>query len=115
MGRFRSRLCPPARVADAKLKSIAKVMTDKPGLKLEIAGRVDPATDRRAAAGPAARQGRGPEGEGHGEEGRVGGGRPVTVSPGEYPAPGPGMGREVSKPRNMIGLAKDLPVPRWRS
>jgi hypothetical protein len=74
--------------ADDKLKSIAKVMADKPGLKLEIAGRVDPATDRDGLL-RAMLLGKvealkvkdmAKKGESLADDGRV------TVSPGEYPA-----------------------------
>src|SRR5499426_9058 len=33
---------------ETKLKSISKALTERPGLKLDVAGRVDPATDREA-------------------------------------------------------------------
>ena len=100
--------------ADDKLKSIAKVMADKPGLKLEIAGRVDPATDREGL-GRAMLLGKvealkvkdmAKKGESLADDGRV------TVSPGEYPALLTRVYKDEKflKPRNMIGLAKDLPV-----
>lgn len=107
-----------ARVPDAeeaKLKAISRAMNDKPGLKLDIAGRVDTLNDpeglkRALLLGKVealkvkdmARKGESVE-----EGGRV------SVSPAEYPAL---LGRvyageKFPKPRNMIGIAKDLPVP----
>ena len=100
--------------ADDKLKSIAKVMADKPGLKLEIAGRVDPATDREGL-GRAMLLGKvealkvkdmAKKGESLADDGRV------TVSPAEYPALLTRVYKDEKfpKPRNVIGLAKELPV-----
>lgn len=100
--------------ADDKLKSIAKVMADKPGLKLEIAGRVDPATDRDGL-GRALLLGKvealkvkdmAKKGESLADDGRV------TVSPAEYPALLARVYKDEKfpKPRNVIGLTKDLPV-----
>jgi uncharacterized protein involved in outer membrane biogenesis len=100
--------------AEAKLKAISRAMTDKPGLKLDIAGRVDTLNDpeglKRALllgkiealkVKDMARKGESVE-----EGGRV------SVSPTEYPAL---LGRvygaeKFAKPRNMIGLAKELPA-----
>ena len=100
---------------EAKLKAISRAMNDKPGLKLDIAGRVDTLNDpeglkRALLLGKVealkvkdmARKGESVE-----EGGRV------SVSPAEYPAL---LGRvyageKFPKPRNMIGIAKDLPVP----
>ena len=100
---------------EAKLKAISRAMNDKPGLKLDIAGRVDTLNDpeglkRALLLGKVealkvkdmARKGESVE-----EGGRV------SVSPAEYPAL---LGRvyageKFPKPRNMIGMAKDLPVP----
>lgn len=100
---------------EAKLKAISRAMNDKPGLKLDIAGRVDTLNDpeglkRALLLGKVealkvkdmARKGESVE-----EGGRV------SVSPTEYPAL---LGRvyaseKFPKPRNMIGMAKELPVP----
>lgn len=101
--------------ADDKLKSIARVMADKPGLTLEIAGRVDPATDRegllratllgKVEALKVKDMAR--KGESLGDDGRV------TVSPAEYPALLTRVYKDEKfpKPRNVIGLARELPVP----
>jgi hypothetical protein len=100
--------------SEDKLRSIARVMADKPGLKLEIAGRVDPATDREGL-GRAMLLGKvealkvkdmAKKGESLADDGRV------TVSPAEYPALLTRVYKDEKfpKPRNVIGLAKELPV-----
>lgn len=100
--------------ADSKLESIAKVMKEKPGLKLEIAGRVDPVADRDGLR-QAMLLGKvealkvkdmAKKGESVGE------GDSVRVEPGEYPALLARVYKDEKfpKPRNMIGLTKDLPV-----
>lgn len=108
---------PGSAVLDAasedKIKAIAKALTDRPALKLDIAGRVDPATDRdglkRAALerklkqqkfNDLARQGQPPPSV-----------DAVEVTAAEYE---PLLARvygaaDFSKPRNAIGFAKDLP------
>ena len=98
-----------------KLKSIAKALTERPGLKLDVSGRVDPEADRaglkrasierkvkaqkfddlrRAGKAPASVDA-------------------VTVDPAEYEkylrrAYGD---ERFPKPRNALGFARDLPVP----
>jgi len=100
--------------AETKLQSIAKVMTEKPGLKLDIAGRVDPVADRDGLR-RAMLVGKvealkvkdmAKAGESAGEDGRV------RVSPEEYPALLARVYKEEKfpKPRNMVGLTKELPV-----
>lgn len=100
--------------ADTKLQSIAKVMNEKPGLKLDIAGRVDPVADRdglrRAMLVSKVEalkvKDMAKTGESVGEDGQV------RVSPAEYPALLTRVYKEEKfpKPRNMVGLTKDLPV-----
>jgi hypothetical protein len=99
-----------------KLQSIAKVMTDKPGLKLDIAGRSIRHRPGRAAAGHAARQGRGPEGEGHGEEGRIRcrDGR-VTVSPGESALLTLYKDEKFPKPATWSASPRICRWPKWKS
>lgn len=113
-------LSPAAR---EKVATVAKALNDRPALRLEISGRIDPATDadgarrvwldqrvaeqkerelrRSARAG-----GQADEGEG-GEQGAK-----VTVSPQEYPKYLEAVYRRESfkKPRNLIGLTKSLPT-----
>ncbi len=100
---------------EGKLKNLAKALGERPGLKLEITGRVEPDADReglkralvdhkvraqkfndmrRAGSAPASVDG-------------------VKVQPEEYEkylrlAYG---AESFKKPRNLIGLAKTLPVP----
>ncbi|MCK6373044.1 MAG: DUF748 domain-containing protein [Zoogloea sp.] len=100
--------------AETKLQSIAKVMNEKPGLKLDIAGRVDPVADRDGLR-RAMLVGKvealkvkdmAKAGESAGEDGRV------RVSPEEYPALLTRVYKDEKfpKPRNMVGLTKELPV-----
>ena len=106
-----------ARLPDAagtKLAAIAKVMNEKTGLKLEIAGRIDPATDREGLK-QAMLMGKveglkvkdmAKKGESLGEDGRV------LIPTAEYPALLTRVYKDEKfpKPRNVVGLAKDLPV-----
>jgi hypothetical protein len=99
--------------SDEKVKTIAKALTERPALKLDITGRVDPATDRQGLKQAAldrklrqqkfndlARQGQPPASV-----------DAVEVTAAEYE---PLLARVYSaadfqKPRNAIGFAKDLP------
>ena len=97
---------------DGKVQSIAKALNDRPALKLDIAGRIDPATDRdglrRATLGHEIRVQKFNDLVKRGEP-------PASVdalevSPTEYESL---LGRvykaaDFPKPRNAIGLAKDL-------
>ena len=98
---------------DGKVQSIAKALTDRPALNLDVAGRIDPATDRdglkRAALEHKIRLQKFND--------LVKRGEPpasvdaVEVSAAEYEAL---LGRvykaeDFPKPRNAIGLPKDLP------
>ena len=100
--------------AEAKLKAISRAMTDKPGLKLDIAGRVDTLNDpeglkRALLLGKVEAlkvKDMAKKGEAVEDGGRV------SIAPGEYPVL---LGRvyaseKFPKPRNMIGLTKELPV-----
>ncbi|MBS0354713.1 MAG: DUF748 domain-containing protein [Proteobacteria bacterium] len=101
--------------AEPKLNAIAKAMTEKTGLKLDIAGRVDPQTDREGLK-HAVMLGKvealkikdmAKKGESLGEDGRV------HIDAAEYPALLTRVYKDEKfpKPRNLIGLTKDLPVP----
>lgn len=97
-----------------KVQSLIKALEDRPALKLDITGRVDPETDRdglrqvvlerkvKAVKFESLKQGEG-----------VAGPDEVSIDPAEYPGLlKQAYGREkFPKPRNIIGLAKDLPVP----
>lgn len=99
---------------ETKLKALAKAMADRPALKLEIEGRADPAADiaglRRYAVERKVRSLKIRELRARGEPAERGN---VTVSPQEYPALLARAYKEekFDKPRNLIGLPKDLPVP----
>lgn len=98
---------------EAKLKSLTKALLDRPGLKLEIAGRVDPETDReglkRAAIDRKVRVLKLKDTIGKGEATDV---QSIKVMPEEYPALLARVYKDEKfpKPRNMVGLQKDLPV-----
>lgn len=95
--------------ARGKLDTLGKALTDRPALKLEVTGRTDRATDiegyrrtlldQKVRAAKAARAKTSVEG--------------VTVSPDEYPELLKAVYKasDFPKPRNVVGMAKDLPVP----
>jgi hypothetical protein len=99
----------------AKIATLAKALNNRPALNLEITGRVDPLTDldglkrvgieRKVKAQKLremARKGEAPRSVDD-----------VQVAPTEYPQYLKSAYGEESfpKPRNLIGLAQDLPVP----
>jgi len=99
--------------SEDKLKTIAKALNDRPALKLDIAGRVDPAADRDGLKQAAldrqikllkfnelARQGEPPPSV-----------EAAEVPAAEYEALLTRVYKDAKfdKPRNAIGLAKDLP------
>lgn len=98
-----------------KIASLTQALEDRPGLKLDITGRVDPEADKeglrrlsierkvKAVKFEALRR----------EDKAPASPDEVNVDPGEYPRLlKQAYGREkFPKPRNVIGLAKDLPVP----
>jgi uncharacterized protein involved in outer membrane biogenesis len=99
----------------AKLKNLTKALTDRPGLKLDVAGRVDPEVDREGLKRDSIdrkvkvqkfndlrREGKAPPSA-----------DAVTVEKAEYERY---LRRaydeeKFPKPRNIIGFAKELPVP----
>ena len=97
---------------ETKLKSIAKALTERPGLKLDVGGRVDPAADReglkRAAVDNQVKAQKVKEtGKGTASLDEI------KVEPSEYPKYLTAAYKDASfpKPRNAIGIARDLPVP----
>ena len=105
--------------AEAKIKSIATAMNNRPALKLDISGRVDPVNDleglkqtsieRKVKAQKMkdlVRQGAAPKSVDD-----------VQVDKGEYERYLKAAYGDESfpKPRNVIGLAKDLPVAEMES
>jgi uncharacterized protein involved in outer membrane biogenesis len=98
-----------------KLKNLTKALTERPGLKLDVAGRVDPEADREGLKRASIerkvkaekfndlrREGKAPASA-----------DAVTIEQAEYERYlRRAYGEEkFPKPRNVIGIAKDLPVP----
>lgn len=104
----------PGAAALGKLESLAKALVDRPGLKLDIAGRADPAADREAlrrlALQRAVKAQKLKETVGSG--GDVAAIDRVQVDPQEYPKYLERAWRaaKFEKPRNAIGLVKSQPV-----
>jgi uncharacterized protein involved in outer membrane biogenesis len=103
---------------ETKLKSIAKALNERPGLKLDVAGRVDPAADReglkRAAVENQIKAQKVKEtGKGAATVSLDG----IKVEPSEYPKYLTAAYKDANfpKPRNVIGIARDLPVPEMES
>jgi uncharacterized protein involved in outer membrane biogenesis len=103
------------KTAQEKIQSLTKALEERPGLKLDITGRVDPVADteglrrvsierkvRQVKFDALSRQGAAPASLDE-----------VKVEPEEYPKLLKEAYRreKFPKPRNLIGLAKDLPVP----
>ncbi|GAB7545271.1 DUF748 domain-containing protein [Cupriavidus sp. 8B] len=108
--------------ATQKIATLGKALADRPALRLEISGRIDPATDTAGAkrawldarvAEQKSREMRASAKAGavaeENEEGEQG--AKVTVSPQEYPKYLEAVYKRASfkKPRNVIGLSKSLP------
>ena len=98
-----------------KLKNLTKALTERPGLKLDVAGRVDPGVDREGLKRASIdRKVRAEKFDDLRREGKApASADAVTVESAEYEkylrrAYGD---EKFPKPRNVIGLAKDLPVP----
>ena len=100
-------------VGETKLKSMAKILVDRPALKLEITGRADPETDReglkKASIDRKVRALKLKDMVGRGVSADA---ATLTVTPQEYPALLKRVYKDADfkKPRNMVGLQKDIPV-----
>jgi Domain of Unknown Function (DUF748) len=107
------------QTAEAKIKSIATAMNNRPALKLDISGRVDPVNDleglkqtsveRKVKAQKMkelVRQGTAPKSVDDVQVDKAEYERYLKAAYGDESFP---------KPRNVIGLAKDLPVPEMES
>lgn len=96
-----------------KLRTLAKALADRPALKLDIAGRIEPDTDRaglkRVAVERKVRALKMNDLRARGEAPEPGS---VVVKPEEYPDLLKRAYRDEKfpKPRNVVGLPKDLPV-----
>jgi hypothetical protein len=103
------------QAAEEKLKALAKALNDRPNLKVDASGRVVPEADREGLRRQAVeRQVKAQKLKAAPKES----GAPksldeVEVDPAEYPKYLTAAYREAKfpKPRNVVGLAKDLPVP----
>jgi hypothetical protein len=99
--------------SEGKIKAVAKALIDRPAVKLDVAGRVDPAQDREGLKHASvehqvkmqkfndlARSGEPPASVDS-----------VEVTPGEYEAllTRAYKAADFSKPRNAVGFPKDLP------
>ncbi|HET9042640.1 MAG TPA: DUF748 domain-containing protein [Burkholderiales bacterium] len=98
-----------------KLKNLTKALTERPGLKLDVAGRVDPGVDREGLKRASIdRKVKARKFDDLRREGKApASADTVTVESAEYEkylrrAYGD---EKFPKPRNVIGFAKDLPVP----
>jgi uncharacterized protein involved in outer membrane biogenesis len=100
--------------AETKLKALATAMTERPALKLEISGVSDPDGDRpglqRAALDRSLRTLKQQDRTAHG---KAVVGEQITVDAQEYPAllTQAYKAAKFTKPTNVVGLSKDLPVP----
>lgn len=103
------------KTARDKISSLVKALENRPGLKLDITGRIDPATDkeglrrrsmeRKVKAMKLKTLSAQTDGSAGLDE--------IRIEPSEYPKflKQAYNQEKFPKPRNMIGLAKDLPVP----
>jgi Domain of Unknown Function (DUF748) len=93
-----------------KLGSLAKALDNRPALKLDVSGRSDPGADRdalkRAAVDRQVKAAKLKDAGGKANE-------DVTVAPGEYEKYLGAAYRSAKfeRPRNALGLLKDLPAP----
>ena len=99
---------------EAKLTTLAKALNDRPALKLEITGRTDPAVDKEGLARVSIdRKVRALKLKDLVAKGQSVPQDKLEVTKEEYPALLKRVYKDADfkKPRNMIGLQKDLPVP----
>ena len=105
--------------AEEKIKSLATAMNNRPALKLDISGRVDPENDREGLKQTSVerkvkaqkmkdlvRQGTAPKSVDDVQVDKAEYERYLKAAYGDESFP---------KPRNIIGLAQDLPVPEMES
>jgi uncharacterized protein involved in outer membrane biogenesis len=104
---------------EKKLTTLAKALGDRPGLNLDVAGRVDPATDREGLKRTALeRQVKAAKLKEFAKGGTAAGSLDeVKLDAGEYAKYLTAAYRaaDFPKPRNAIGLVKELPVPEMES
>jgi uncharacterized protein involved in outer membrane biogenesis len=103
-----------SQAAQSKIETLAKAMNDRPALRLEISGRTDPATDleglKRVSIERKVKAEKSKELSGKGEAPKSV--DEVRIESTEYPQYLRQVYRQESfpKPRNAIGLLRDLPV-----
>ena len=99
---------------DAKTKTLIKALTDRPALKVDVTGRVDPAADREGLKRAAMdRQVRAQKLQDLTKAGKApASAEDVRVDAAEYPKylTAAYSDAKFPKPRNLVGIAKDLPV-----
>jgi uncharacterized protein involved in outer membrane biogenesis len=100
---------------EAKLKSLAKALDERPGLKLDASGRIEPEADREALKRIAVeRQVKAAKlKDSGGKAGDAASLDEVAIGPKEYEKYLTAAYRaaKFERPRNAIGMLKDLPVP----
>lgn len=100
--------------AVGKLKTIATALTDRPGLKLDLAGHVDPASDREGLRQRALQQAVAAQRRGAARRNQAEGGSDdvAAIDPEKYPEylERAWKAAKFDKPRNAIGLVKKQPV-----
>jgi hypothetical protein len=108
----RAALTPAAQ---AKLKSLAKALADRPGLKIDVAARAIPDVDgdglRRASLERALRMRKQKDLSAAGESAPVL--DEIPIGPADYAKYLKGVygdTRLANKPRNFLGIAKDIPA-----
>ncbi|MHB1375361.1 MAG: DUF748 domain-containing protein [Thauera sp.] len=105
----------PGEAQQDKLKTLAQALIDRPALKLDVVGRADPATDldglRQVSLDNAVRAQKLKAMIARGEEAPSL--EDVQVGADEYPEllKKAYKAADFKKPRNVIGLAKDIPTP----
>lgn len=101
--------------AVTKIQNLAQALEQRPGLKLDITGRVDPQRDKEGLRRYSIeRKVKAVKFEALSKQGKAPASLDeVKIDPAEYPKLlKEAYGREkFAKPRNIIGFAKDLPVP----
>lgn len=110
---FDAGLATIAPAGEGKLKSLAKALADRPALKLEITGRVDPETDREGLRRASIdRKVRALKLNDLVKKGESVDPASIAVAPEEYPVLLKRVYKDEKfpKPRNAVGLTKDLPV-----
>lgn len=106
-----TELAPEAK---SKLDTLVKVLLDRPALKLEISGRVDPATEQDGARRAyVASRIKAQKVADLVKQGQAANSEQITVSAAEYPKylERAYLAEPFDKPRNALGMTKSLPVP----